>query len=930
MSARHRGTPAATTHAGASGHDDAASARGSRAGAGGWQRLTGAASAPTLAFCLLTFACVLVAVGGPRLGAQVRAKALSQLTATAPTLTKDVIGTTDASTLATGMHPSSTVVTAADMSFVQGDLRRKLRAQVPLASAQADWGGMTTPSSQFTGGAPQPGHIPAVLELAYRSSLSRHARLVAGTMPVTPVNGGPDQIAITQAFARQFGLHPGSQITVAGLGHLKVSGILAAVRPSDLFWQIDPLVAAPALIKPQGQPPYWEAGAFIAAGSAVAVESQFNASDVQLTWAFPLAIDHITPAQATQLAGTLSALLGPGEQLVFGGFQNVVDVNLASGVLGLLATFTSQSAAISRIVDLMAGSLTVVAAVIILLAAWLLAERRREAFAIMRARGASRRQLAITIFGGAVVAALPGAIAGGVLAAVLTGGGSASLSWWLGGLTLLTALAGPVLITVGMHRGYAAGLRPDRPPSRRAAIRRGIAEVALLLAAAGGLAALHQQQVSGSGVGDLYASSVPILVAVPVAIVLLRLYPLAARLLLWLAGRRRGATAFIGLARAARVSATAVLPAFAMVLALSLVSFGGMVRGAIARGEVTQSWVATGADAVVAVPGALTATQQRDLAAVPGVDRTALVAVTNATLGLGGAGMDVMLANPRQYAAFAAATALPRPPASFASWRPHAGGTVPVLASAALAARLGPHPVSLDLGTGTRLSVEVAGGAPAMSKVPAAGPADTAGLLVLPAGSLTATDRAGAPAGMLLMAGSGLNQPALRATMARLHLGAAQLQLRSSVLASLEQAPLQRSATLELALGSVAAAIGCLLVLLLLLLLTAQSRQLTLARSATMGMSPAQSRWLALIESAPLLVSVLIGGVASALMLAPLVGPDLSLAVFTGASVSVPVRPEPAWLAGSAIALLLLAAVILTGQAAVAGRGIARSLRIGA
>lgn len=150
------------------------------------------------------------------------------------------------------------------------------------------------------------------------------------------------------------------------------------------------------------------------------------------------------------------------------------------------------------------------------------------------------------------------------------------------------------------------------------------------------------------------------------------------------------------------------------------------------------------------------------------------------------------------------------------------------------------------------------------------------------------------------------------------------------MLASLEQAPLQRSATLELALGSVAAAIGCLLVLLLLLLLTAQSRQLTLARSATMGMSPAQSRWLALIESAPLLVSVLIGGVASALMLAPLVGPDLSLAVFTGASVSVPVRPEPAWLAGSAIALLVLAAVILTGQAAVAGRGIARSLRIGA
>ena len=97
-----------------------------------------------------------------------------------------------------------------------------------------------------------------------------------------------------------------------------------------------------------------------------------------------------------------------------------------------------------------------------------------------------------------------------------------------------------------------------------------------------------------------------------------------------------------------------------------------------------------------------------------------------------------------------------------------------------------------------------------------------------------------------------------------------------------------------------------------------------------MGMSPAQGRSLALLESLPLLVSVLAGGVVCALALAPLVGPDLGLSVFTGASASVPVRAEPAWLTGSAIALLVLAAIILTGQAMLAGRGVARSLRIGA
>lgn len=55
--------------------------------------------------------------------------------------------------------------------------------------------------------------------------------------------------------------------------------------------------------------------------------------------------------------------------------------------------------------------------------------------------------------------------------------------------------------------------------------------------------------------------------------------------------------------------------------------------------------------------------------------------------------------------------------------------------------------------------------------------------------------------------------------------------------------------------GGIAAAIGCMLVLLLVLLLSAQSRQLTLARTATMGLSTAQRRWLTLVEAAPQLVA---------------------------------------------------------------------------
>ena len=147
--------------------------------------------------------------------------------------------------------------------------------------------------------------------------------------------------------------------------------------------------------------------------------------------------------------------------------------------------------------------------------------------------------------------------------------------------------------------------------------------------------------------------------------------------------------------------------------------------------------------------------------------------------------------------------------------------------------------------------------------------------------------------------------------------------------AALEQAPLERGAYLELALGGIAAAAGALLALLLVLLLSAQSRQLTLARAATMGMSTVQARLLVLIEALPQILAVIVGGLICALALAPLVGPALGLSVFTGSATPVPVRIEPALLTGAALALLILAIATLSGQAVLAGRGTARSLRIG-
>ncbi len=899
-----------------------------------WRQLTGAASGTAVAFCLLACACTLAAVAGPRASTQTRTAALRQLAAATPAIQTAVIGMSDANTLGSAAAPGGSVGRS-QLLAAQAQLRHNLARSVPLGKPASDWVGLTTPFAGFPDKSPAVGKYPTLLELTYRSNPVPSMRVVAGALPSgKPVTASARagstvtlQAAVTTATARRFSLGVGSRLPLAGTDLvLQVSGIVAVTDASGPFWQLDQVVAAPVFVQSPGSSPYWQGGAFVAASALPTLSAEFNPPDIQLTWVFSMALGRLTASQAVKLAGSLPGTLATAGQLEYPGGE-AAEVSLSSGATNVLSEFSSQNSAVASVMDLVSVSLAVVAAAVVLLGAWLMAEKRREEFAVLRARGASRRQLAIAALAGSAVAALPGIAAGIAIAVLLTPGGGSPLAWWLAAGTLLVALAGPAAITVRVHRGYAAMTRPDQPAPRMSALRRLIAEAALGLASVGGLIVLRDQ-----GVGrheDLYASAAPILLAIPVAMVALRLYPLVVRPLLLLASRRTGVTAFLGLARAARVSATAVLPAFAMVLALSLVSFAGMVRGAVIRGEVTQSWQEAGADAVVSVPVGLSAAQQRAIAAVPGVQHTALLATMPAMRGYSGSPLNVLIADPAQYAALRASMPLGSVPGRFADWHGGAAASrarpVPVLASAGAASLLGPGAVTLILQNYQHVRVQVTGSAPAMSQVQAAG-LSAAGYVVLPRSALGP----GAPApNAMLVAGYDLDTGALTATVARWHLSGAEVTLRSQLLSALEQAPLQHAAYTDLELGGDAAAIGCLLVLLLTLMLSAGSRQMTLARAATMGMSTAQGRWLALIESLPQIVSVLAGGLACALALAPLVGPALSLSVFTGSAAGVPVRIEPLWLTGTAIALLVLAIATLTGQTVAASRGTPRFLRIG-
>ena len=235
---------------------------------------------------------------------------------------------------------------------------------------------------------------------------------------------------------------------------------------------------------------------------------------------------------------------------------------------------------------------------------------------------------------------------------------------------LAVALAGPPLIAVWLHRRPSPATNPAliltpetrTPRASAAAQRRLIAGLTACAAAVGGLVVLRGQGVSPAGATNWYLIAAPILVAIPAALIAMRLYPLAIRALLPVCRRRAGVAGYVGLAGAVERRTSTALPAFTLVLALTLAAFGGMINGSIVGGQITYSWQATGADAVVDTNGAaydVTPAVQKSIMAIPGVRHSAAVWTTTWQTPHGQQQLNVAAVDPAGYAAMTADTPFP-------------------------------------------------------------------------------------------------------------------------------------------------------------------------------------------------------------------------------------------------------------------------------
>ena len=937
------------------------------------RRLTGMGAVATLALAVLVFGCVLGATAGPREALKVRTQTLREILGHLSPVGQTITVSTSWAQFADAVGMPQVTLTDGQLSNLDRQFHSDFsKGVLHLAPVSADWVSMTTGQDSVdsvdsalsgTGG------HSVRMEVSYRLPYRGNVRVLKGSLAAAAPAASSHMagffptinVAVTQQTARKFGLKVGSAVRTVGPPLLssgaattvtfKVAAIVAEIRPASSFWEADPSLVTPVLNVPGISPPYWTSGAFALSDEAAAVQHDYGPASLNLQWVLPVNFSEVLGNQAQPLFAALQRIVSEDPRLTGPLAGGATALTASTGLQQTLGTFIDTAAAfihtaaaVDAVLWLLYVSLSVTAAIVLLLAARMIVLRRATELALRRARGASLLQTGLAAGRGAAIGCVPAAVIAGAVAVLLVPGPAPPGGWWPGLAVLVVAVGAPAVLGAWQQRlprsgkgraagGYSrAGQTGLSQPSlgygalgygRRGRRRLGggvrlVVEVTAVLAAIAGIVVFRQQGTQPGARVNLYSSAAPMLVAIPAVIVVLRIYPLVLRGLLRRVARGRSATGFLGLAIAARAALTRVLPAFALVLAITVAAFAGMVRNAVTHGEITASWQAAGADVTIsnaATAGAIPAAVRRAFAAVPGVEHAAAVSEWPVTAP-NGALMTGLAIDPASYSALVA---------SSQTWpavdrRLLTGDGV--LASPRALADFGGHrTVTLTTDSGpVPIRVRVAGtlsGTPALTG---------GGAFVLMPESLVARETNFVP-NVMLLNGSGINTTRLTRLVSRMVPKATTI-FRSATLRQLTGAPLQRGAFLLFALALAAAAGLGLVVMLLQLALGAADREATLARLATMGLRNGQRTRLVLLEVLPAVIAAAVAAVAAALVLPWIVTPSINLSAFTGSSAEVPLVPDVASVVLPIAGLIVLAAVTLTVEIR-ARRGVVATLRGG-
>ncbi|HEX6917973.1 MAG TPA: hypothetical protein VF140_07825, partial [Phycicoccus sp.] len=762
------------------------------------------------------------------------------------------------------------------------------------------------------GGAPvRPDGAQAVLRV--QSGLDERVRWVSGAAPTaaaeertiaTPIGShevAVVPVALAARTAKEWGLTVGQQLDLDPLEQgapaaAVLVGTFEPLDPEDGFWQVEPRMTGIASIpSPEGgsiEQAALVAGteAYGAAADALWRTSRPDAGSAGSpafvhSWRYPLVSERLTAADVAPLRALLTRLDSDAR------LRSAVPVPLhvTTGLTGILDGYERSVRTTGVMTSFAAAGVGALAVLVLGLTALVGVDRRRGEVRLLRARGASAGLVALLLAVEVALVVVPVGVVAGLLPVLLLPGDTPAATWVEAALVLAVPVGAAALGALARMRAVDRPVAADGDLTATVrAVRRLVLELAVLAVAVLAVLTVRSRgEAISAGTADEYAALAPVLVALAAALVVVRALPYPLGRLARVAGARRGLVGFVGLARAARTGATAVVPISAVVVGATVLGLLAATSVTIADQREVAAYRAVGADARVDAarldPADLAALARR-----PGVGAV-VPAFTDpaATLRTPAGTSTVLLVavDPARYADLVRGT-----PADL--------GPLPAEpAEDRLPALTGPG-VALDgdgelTFQGLTVPVVRAAAVPGLERVAAGRESQ---VVLVPLGALVDTVASVQP-NTAFLAADPTAARALEATDPVASLTPTGLVTGVSTV----RGTVERVSGLALpslvagtyVLTAVLAGLLSLLAVLLVLAATREERATLVIRLRTLGLPHGRDRALAWTEVLPVVaVAALAGGVVGAL--SPwLVAAALDLAPFTGAAVRPPVDPRP-------------------------------------
>jgi putative ABC transport system permease protein len=685
---------------------------------------------------------------------------------------------------------------------------------------------------------------------------------------------------------------------------LSIVGLVAPAEPDAAVWDEFPEVTAPTLADNPAMPLFRRGTVMISAPTLATITDHFE-TPFPGTVYVTIGADGLTLANSPAVGAALDDLTSGPDALLP---DETVSISVSSSLGAALDDYPPRARAALAQMSVVVAGVIAVAAVVIALMARLLLSRRESDIALERARGASVPSMALRLFLESLAFTAVG-FAAGYMGATLLVGDLALSNATAVVVVIVAVLASPVLGTVLARRTWTgrreAANRQDRAKVRKAQQARRITLEALALVL-GGLAVVTLRgrgvlQTHTSGIDPFLAAS-PVLLALAVTVVVVRLYPVPMAIIQFFAKRTRGVTGVLTLAKAReRIS---VLPLLALTLAIAVAVSGGLLVGTVRNGQEQASWERVGGQVRIAaeVDAVTAASFEHD-----GLLVSYLYERPETTFALGREyadgrvlGVDdgyaqtvdaAGLSTTDELRALAEASAVRAP-----------GDPIPVLASQEFIDIDFDGRSELYIGR-TYIPVTIVGLATVTPDGWSEGP-----YVIVPLEALQAAEsEIPVVPTMTFVTGVGAEEAVESAST----IAPQDVTTRSAWLASVRESALIGGVERMMTLAVLAVGVLTAVALLVTVLQGVRARGRALSMLRIQGMGNGYGWWLALTELAPLTVAAVVGGAGAGLLILVLLGGTLGLEVLAGGIQAPPlvVNPEFLSLVGAGVLILLLLAV---------------------